>query len=516
MSPNVAVKRYDDIYQDIELACNPLPIKYFTKKDIAVEALVFHSVDEIYRDYSNMKAFFRCLPVFGNAADRQSEIFLQTPFSRRTRKEAINYRFVRFFNKEDDWVKILVIDIDRENAYEDWKDKLPQSNLVIINPTSGHCQYLYLLKEAIVGKDNLKRYWNIRKEMNLLVDGDDNHFHNCRSPYFFPKNRDTKCLKNHVYQKSYAIIIEYSFDIISIDEIELFLTNNSPFTFSSHSTSPIFTYPDMACISSNQPSRTHPDMACTRLEDLPDFEPVPEGSRNITMFENGKAYARRRYDLSLPEEVIINRMFEVYKHFSSGLTDCEIMDTAKGTYERCKKVYDPMKARNSEIQRQRAGKRWINNGESIRKAAKRPGMSPTTLQLNIKKDLIAKNCEGFYEWLQGPAEPREFEPKEIIMEEKNPVIEQPEPREIIIQPQSIEKVIDMKIKEEDDFMKLINQASETINDNVDPMKLPWSQRKKLYLAKSNASDINLFEDIDTTHPFNKPYDSGFGNNSLTT
>ena len=62
-------------------------------------------------------------------------------------------------------------------------------------------------------------------------------------------------------------------------------------------------------------------------------------------------------------------------------------------------------------------------------------MSPTTLQLNIKKGLIVKNCEtGKYEWLQEVTGTREIEPKEIIMEEKRLDIEPPQSNTVCFEP----------------------------------------------------------------------------------
>ena len=352
-----------------------------------------------------MRVVQKCLPLIcKNGADRQTEISLVNHYSRCSTKQVLNRRFVRYLSERSDWVKMMVLDIDRPFAFEDWIDKLPQPNLIVVNPVNGHSQYLYLLKEAAI--DNLKGYWNIRKEMNSLVAGDDNHFRNFRSPYLIPNNRNTRCLKRGVYQQPYSIVIEYSFDLISLNDIELFLTTNNPFFNASllasfpHSHSP--TLPDMVCTSYKDEKRkrqgalpdmvctrledisvctrledisvctsSNPctDMVCTRLEDLPYFEPVPEGSRNITMVAKVKPYIWKIYNPTLAAEDVIKGLFQVYKHFSSGLADQEIMDTAIGTYEWQKKEYNPMKSRNTEIQRQRIEKRWINNGESIRKAA---------------------------------------------------------------------------------------------------------------------------------------------------
>ena len=306
---------------------------------------------------------------------------------KKERKSAVNFRFLRIFSEDANWVKLMVIDIDLPMYHEAWIDAdIPRPNLVVVNPVTAHRQYYYFLEQtnSLSERD---RYWNIRRKLleklatvDCEVKVDFGKMYNYRSPLFKKGKRKGWLVKRGVVQTDFHYVIlhhvePYSLSDLALNDLNGLRTDHKVAYEHTHNYN-------------NRHSLTH----------APDSKSTSQ-YRHMRMFEAARGDALRTYDPDLTDAENIQNMFLIYqKHADPTLPECQIKASAVCTFNRAVKTYDPSKKgkadldHSSERQRQRANIRWDNHrehmGETDKEGWERLGISKATFYRMRKKGTV--------------------------------------------------------------------------------------------------------------------------------
>ena len=449
------------LYKPDEIACFK-EADYITIDEIPITTgTLWTSDDENFREKNVRKTFCSYLPYVTCAHDAPS-IKLEPTYTKKNGciilsakepNDAIIFAFLRIFSIDKSRVRLLYIDIDEKMSHEKWIEVLPPPNLVIITPTSTHSQYIYFLDKPA----DLGMYWKVKKSMSALVGGDPTTPYNYKSPFFKKGDRKGVLIKRDARPADFHYVIEHDmlkpYNLQSLYE-DYYNPSLETFQPKSH------TIPE-------NPTKT-----------------VNTCGRNTSMFRNGSLKAKKAYDPKLSVEGNLQTIYCVYKEFSSTLEDKEVIDTARSSLRYCQKNYDPTKHHDhsSENQRRIANYWWEKgfqeNGENKVAGANRLGISLSTFKRMVRDGRLIK--EGYF-WK--------------IISLKKPRVKTKSTQEELAKEKgiSIRTLQRHKKKELSTHNEIKSNVVSFVGKEYNTPTLP---------------PIKVTGQIDTTHPFNEPYDSG--------
>ena len=366
--------------------------------DIAITTgTLYRTDDPLWNNETNIAKVSPFLPTESYAGDQPQHIRLcwkklknggTIPPKHFTAAEALQRAYIRIYSKDQEFVRVLVIDIDRKNAHEDWIKRLPRPNYVIITPTSGNCQLHYFLApernvDGSVKEFDQEKYDIAKNGMANLVGADLTTPVNFKSPFFAIKDRPYSYVKKGINQADHHYVIFHHFSVLNVGWLYATYWKHAVVKSTPKSTE-----------SGEEVKRVIKPTDNAKIDQIIESgeKEVPEGIRHDFMVKRGTTPACRAYSPKLSDEANYNNMFAIFNEHSSTLPIDEVVAVAKSTLNYCKENYDPNKQTHNytpQAQRYHATCRWEQErefvGELLTDAAKRLGIPYRTAK-SMKHD----------------------------------------------------------------------------------------------------------------------------------
>jgi replicase family protein len=406
LTPKKTECKYIWLPEELELYGDAIPT--LTLDDIKTSSLKGLSNDPKFREFVKEKlhtylpywTFAHDSPMiklgtvkFKNKDGKEVEI----PINKKTNKAALNFAFMRVRNKDNTWVRLFVIDVDKKYRAYYWNVcGFPEPNIETINPVSRHFQYIYLLSIAANPKES-PLYQNVMKAMVSELDGADKCAigYNFRSPCYNHGRRVGKLIKRGKIQCGYNLVV-----VNHWNEVDLYYDLWMQFR-PDELRDEMFEDTVQTIIDCHDETTTDETISTTTTDCA--IEDRSEEGRHMNMINKSWPTCNMEFD---PQHPSLNQIVGIFKQHSADLEDDHVHYHAKRQLQWCiENIKEKRKQRQSDgkfsdLQRARRAFRTeldqILNGQLQKHAANFFKMSRPTFTRCLKDGRIIHNV-SYYE-----------------------------------------------------------------------------------------------------------------------